>query len=179
MLKKVTFTPVTIQILEFLAQDPNSSFHSRDVARSARVSSGAASLTLRKLQRAQLLSMEKKGKMKFYRVDLSNPVSRQFKVLFNLQALGGLLEALKEDTDRAILFGSCAEGTDAKDSDMDLFILTQDDARVKDILRMFRNKLHRNLSPIIVDGESLTRLRKEDKALHESISRGIILWQRE
>ena len=123
--------------------------------------------------------MEKKGKMKFYRVDLSNPVSRQFKVLFNLLGLERVLDALRGSSDRVVLFGSSAEGTDAKDSDIDLFILTQDTARVKDILSLFQNKLDRNLSPIIADSQNLARLRRGDRSLYESISRGIVLWQRE
>jgi len=179
MFKKLIFTSVTIRVLRFLSEDPASSFHSRQVAKRARVSSGAASLTLRSLHRSKLLELDRKGGMKFYRVDLSNPVARQFKVLFNLLFLEELVLALKEHTERVTLFGSSGEGTDGKHSDMDLFVLTTDAARAKGVLRMFQKRLNRKLSPIIVDAGGLARLRRDDPTLYENISRGILLWQRE
>ncbi len=179
MLKNMIFTPVTIRVLQFLSEDPGDSFHSREVARRAGVSSGAASLTLRKLHKNGLIIFEKKGRMKFYRADLSNPVSRQFKVLFNLLSLQRLFASLKDRSDRLILFGSSAEGTNARDSDVDLFILTQEPAKVKEIVRSFRDKLDRNLSPIIADSQGLAKLRRGDRSLYENISRGVVLWQKE
>src|SRR5438067_1329034 len=80
----INLTAVTLTILRFLAQDPDSSFHGREIAEKTGVSSGAASITLRVLEGSGLLEMEEKGRMKFYRFNLSNPVSREFKVLFNI-----------------------------------------------------------------------------------------------
>src|SRR5260370_40299324 len=89
MLRKmsINFTAVTMTILRFLAEDPDNSFHGRGIAESAGVSSGAASMTLRALQDSGLLGMEEKGRMKFDKLDLSNPVSREFKILFNISDL--------------------------------------------------------------------------------------------
>jgi predicted nucleotidyltransferase len=181
MLRKmsINFTAVTITILRFLAQDPDTSFHGREIAEKARVSSGAASMTLHVLHGTGLLEMEEKGRMKFYKFNLSNPVSREFKVLFNIMDLRNLVEDLKPDAERIILFGSGAEGRDAKDSDLDLFILTRDPSKVKDIARRAEKKLVRHLSSIIVDAQGELRLRRDEKPLYDNISRGRILWEKE
>ena len=175
----INLTAVTLTILRFLAQDPDSSFHGREIAEKTGVSSGAASITLRVLEGSGLLEMEEKGRMKFYRFNLSNPVSREFKVLFNIMDLRKLVEDLKGSTERIILFGSGAEGRDAKDSDLDLFILTSETSLVKDVVRRAEKKLVRHLSPIIVDAQVEIRLRKDERPLYDNISRGRILWEKE
>lgn len=179
MLKKLNITTATLQVLKLLASDPFNAYHTRDLSKAAKVSLGTASNALRSLHSAQLLNLEQKGKMKFYRISLTNPIARHFKILFTLMALDELVNQLKDHSERVILYGSCAEGTDAKESDIDLFILTQDRTRAKEIVWAAWKKMERKLSPIIVDGQGLAKIRTEDKPLHESINRGIVLWQRE
>ncbi len=74
---------------------------------------------------------------------------------------------------------SCAEGTDGKDSDVDLFILTRDPRPAKEVLKTFQKRLHRHLSPIIVSAEGLARIRRRDSPLFNSIVRGKVLWPKE
>jgi len=175
----INLTAVTLTILRFLALDPDRSFHGREIAERAGVSSGAASMTLRVLEGTELLEMEEKGRMKFYRFNLANPVSREFKVLFNIMDLRKLVEDLKGDAERIILFGSGAEGKDAKDSDLDLFILTREPSKARNVVRRTERKLVRHLSPIIVDAQGEIRLRRDQKPLYDNISRGRILWEKE
>jgi len=175
----MNYTAVTLKVLEYLGRDPAGSHHVREVAEEAGVSVGAASITLRALLGQRLVKADERGGSKFYSIDLSNAAAREFKILFNILALKGMVEALKEHSDRVVLFGSSAEGTDEKDSDIDMYVLARDPNEVKDILRRFQKKLVRNLSPIIVDAEGQMRLRKGDRPLFEEISRGRILWQRE
>lgn len=165
-------------IIEVLGNDPETRFHVRAVAERAKVSVGAASMVLRGLERSGLLTVEEEGNMKFYQYDLSDPVARQWKVLFNTTRLRPLAEALKEETERVILFGSTAEGTDTRDSDVDLFVLTQNEPLVKQILRDFRRKYSRQLSPLIMNAVGYSRLRRHDPSLYENISRGRVLWER-
>jgi predicted nucleotidyltransferase len=175
----MNYTAVTLKVLEYLARDPSGTHHVREVAEEARVSVGAASITLRALHGQGLVNADERGGSKFYSIDLSNPAAREFKILFNILALKDLVEALKEFAERVVLFGSCAEGTDEKDSDIDLYVLSQNRTMVKDVVRRFQKKLVRSLSPIIVDAEGQMRLRKGDKPLFDEISRGKVLWERE
>jgi predicted nucleotidyltransferase len=126
-----------------------------------------------------LVEKDKRGKTNLYRANLRNPVARQFKVLFSVLALNDLVDKIKRVSDRIILFGSCAEGTDVKDSDIDLFILTSDTATVNREIRRYQREIERKLSPIIIDPNELAKMKSRDKPLHERISRGITLWERE
>ena len=175
----INYTAATLAILEALARDPETSLHTRKVAEKARVSVGAASMILRTLEGRRLVEVEERGSMKFYRINLLNPLSREFKILFTVRDLTDLVESLKDSAIRVVLFGSCAEGTDTKDSDVDLFILTQDPQTVKVALGRFQKEFARNLSPIIVDAEGLARLRRRDKSLYDNVTRGKVLWERE
>jgi predicted nucleotidyltransferase len=109
---------------------------------------------------------------------MKNAVARQFKVLFNVYSLNELVEEIKQDCKRIILFGSCSEGTDVKESDVDLFILTNEKNRVKSIVNTYQ-KAGKRIAPIIVNSNEFIKLRREDKPLYDRILKGILLWESE
>ena len=175
----MNYTQVMLRLLDCLGRDPDRAYHVREAAEKARVSTGSASITLKALEGSRLVTMEERGGLKLYRFNLLNPVARQFKVLFTLLDLKDLVEALKHEADRIVLYGSCSRGTDAKDSDIDLFIVTRNPVMVKEILRKAQRRIARSLSPIIVPPGGLTRIQREDRPLFESILQGRVLWPKE
>ena len=175
----INYTAATLSILDTLSRDPDMSLYTREVAERSRISVGAASMILRVLEGSHMIDVEEKGGMKFYRINLLNPVAREFKVLFNVQRISRLVEPLKNYSDRIILFGSCADGTDGPESDVDLLVLTSEPQAAKDLFRLFQKKIDRHLSPIIVGAEGLARLRRDDKALFEQVYRGKTLWEKQ
>jgi len=117
--------------------------------------------------------------MVFYKLNLREPMVRQFKVLVNVCALKELLDTLKQHSRRIILFGSSAQGTDVRESDLDLFILTSEKSYVRSKIRAFNKSGGRKVAPIIVDANEFASLRREDRPLYENIERGITLWETE
>lgn len=117
--------------------------------------------------------------MVFYRLAMDNPVVRQFKVLLNVHQLKPLVDEIKEDSRRVVLFGSCSDGTDVKDSDVDLFILATEKRKIRDEISHFNIEVDRRISPIILDANEVVKLRMEDEPLYERIRRGVLLWGRE
>ncbi len=176
----INYSAVTIKVIHALGKDPTKSLHTRGVAENVKISTGAASMALRKLERSGMLLAEKKGNMKFYRIQLANPIARQWKVLFNITELQPLTEGLSDVTEQVVVFGSTADGTDTVESDIDLFILTENIHATKEILKKFeKHHSDRHLSPIIMDAQGYARLRRQDPALCENISRGKVLWEKE
>src|SRR5712692_1433104 len=159
----MNYTEVMLRLLDFLGQDPDAAYHVREVAEKAGVSTGSASITLRFLEGSGLLSLEERGGLKLYSFNLSNPVARQFKVLFTVHRLNDLVDALKKEADRVVLFGSSAKGTDAKESDIDLFIVTRNHSYICDNTPTTEKRIHRTLSPIIVPPGGLTKIEREDR----------------
>ena len=173
----INYSAKTLAILEALGKNPGKGLHTRRVADEAGVSTGEASTVLRALQGSGLLFMEEVGNMRFYRMNLANPIAREWKILFNITWLKSLTEELAQITDQVVLFGSLAGGTDTVESDVDLFILTQHEKMVKEALRKFEKRSDRHLSPIIMNAEGYARLRRQDQALYENVSRGKVLWE--
>ena len=180
MFKKMNFiTSKSLEILCFLLCNPMEQFYGREIARRTSVSVGAVNQFLRKFHKIGLVDMTKRGKTNLYRANLKNPAARQFKVLFNVLALNEMVEEIREDSDRIVLFGSCAEGTDVIDSDVDLFILTSNLETVQREVRRYEGKIDRRIAPIIVDSNELAKMKTRDKPFYERLSKGITLWERE
>jgi len=180
MFKKMNFiTSKSVEILYFILCNPMEQFHGREIARRTSVSVGAVNQFLRKFHKVGLVEMSRRGKTNLYRANLKNPVARQFKVLFNVLTLNEMVDKTKEKSDRIVLFGSCAEGTDVADSDIDLFVLTSDIETIQREVRLYERKIDRRIAPIIVDSNELAKMKTKDKPLYERISKGITLWERE
>lgn len=134
---------------------------------------------LRSFANLGLLLREKQGRMLFYRANMDNPLVRQLKILFTLLQLDDLIKQAKPSSHRIILFGSSAEGTDVKESDIDLLLLTNEKSQLTDVVHEFNAKSQRRIAPIILDPQGFSKLRREDTALFDRISRGMILWQKD
>jgi predicted nucleotidyltransferase len=180
MFKKMNFiTSKSLQVLHFLLSDPMGQFYEREISRQTNVSIGAVNQFLRNFHKMGLVEVQKRGKINLYRANLKNPVSRQFKVLFNMFTLNELITEISQVSDRVVLFGSCADGTDTKESDVDLFILTSEPSTIQRDIARYEEGMTRRISPIIVDSNEFARMRVNDKPLYERILRGIVLWEKE
>lgn len=180
MVQKLDFiTPTLSKVLDLFASNPLQEHHEREVMRLADVSKGSANRMLRELSERGFLTLRKRGRMVFYKLDLDNPSTRQFKILANVYSLNELVEKLKGAARRVVLFGSCAQGTDVKESDIDLLVITDDKDIVRKEINRFNTKEKRRVVPIIVDANGFAKLKREDRPLYDNIERGIVLWQTE
>jgi predicted nucleotidyltransferase/predicted DNA-binding transcriptional regulator len=179
MFKKLNLTKTQIDLLSFLARNPSTNWYGREISRTSRISVGAVNQTLRDFLRRGFVKREKRGKMYFYSIDLNEPVIKQFKVFLNVSDLDPLTRELRNHTKRIILFGSCAEGKDTEDSDIDLLIVTTEKEKTREIVNEWRNKYTRKLSPIILHSTEFARLPEKDKPFYDRVMRGIELWREE
>ncbi len=112
-----------------------------------------------------------------YRANMENSLLREFKVLLTLMEINTLIQHLKDASSRIILFGSCATGEDTADSDIDIFIETQDKNRTLDLIEYYQKKIERKLSPIIMNIFEFEQLKTKDKPLYERINMGKIIFE--
>jgi len=180
MPEKLDFiTPTVLKVLHVFHEDPMQELHEREVMRRAKISKGSANSILRNLSEVGVLERKKTGRMIFYRFNVRDPVARQLKILFRVYYLQKFVDRLKPYCQRVVLFGSCAEGLDVSESDIDLFILTQEKKEVTGEVNAYQKNLKRKLSPIIVNANEFATLKKEDRPLYERIEKGIVLWESE
>jgi len=180
MFKKLEFiTPTLMSVFELFLSDPMGEYHQREVARNTNVSVGSANGILKLLTDLDLLVRQRRGKMIFYKLNTGDAVVKQFKILLNVYSLKPLLCALRQYSRRIVLFGSSSQGTDVKESDVDLLVLTSEKALVRNEISQFNRKSERKVAPIIVDANEFVKLKRKDTALYENIEGGIALWQAE
>lgn len=105
-----------------------------------------------------------------------NPLVRQFRIFDNLLSLTGLVGQLKDYSRKIILFGSCSRGDDTIESDIDLFLLVDEDRQsmVKNIISEYQTD--RDIKPVIVDSTELMELQNNDRIFYEEIQKGFVLW---
>jgi predicted nucleotidyltransferase len=172
-------TPTLITVFELFLEDPMGEYHEREVVRAAKVSKGSANKILRLLAGQGFLTRERRGRMVFYGLNRAAAVVKQFKMLSNVYLLKGLTDRMKEESIRIVLFGSCAQGTDTKDSDIDLLVLSSTKNVIRRKIRDFNRTSDRKVAAVVIDTNELTTLKREDKPLYENVQRGIVLWEKE
>ncbi len=166
------------KVLYLLALNPYKEYYQRELSRATGVSIGYINKLMRKLLDLEIVSVEKRGKMCFYRYNLDNPISRELKRIFNILEIYELYRELRKYSKKIILYGSCSEGTDTLESDIDILIISREKDEVKGIINLHRDKLDRKLSPLILSQEEFLNLKNRDKPLYERITGGITLWEK-
>jgi predicted nucleotidyltransferase len=172
-------TPKVLTVLEFFLFDPLNEYYEREVAKKTNVSRGSAHNILVMLANVDFLTRKERGRMLMYRLNLKEPTVKQLKIAINTFELKKMVDKLKNYSRRVVLFGSCSQGTDTKDSDVDLLIVAMEKEPIGKLLSDFNKKNDRKIAPILVDMNEFIRLKNEDKPLYENIERGIILWEAE
>jgi predicted nucleotidyltransferase len=115
--------------------------------------------------------------MIFYRYNLNNPVAKQFKILINLAAVSGLARRLRGHSQQVTLFGSYAEGANVTSSAIDIFVLTREGNKVREIARDYGDNQGKKVSLVIVNPGELQVLKSKYRPLYKRILRGITLWE--
>jgi len=179
MPQKLDFmTQKSLLVLEFFFANSMEEFHEREIIRKVKISKGSANRILRKLAEVALLERTQKGRMVFYKLNAGDPFVKQMKIMSNLWTLRKFVDEIKGKTKKIILFGSCAEGTDVRESDIDILIITDEKRPVKESVSRFNQKSERKIAPLILDMYEFIKMKREDKPLFERIDRGVVLWEK-
>jgi predicted nucleotidyltransferase len=165
------------KVWDFLCRDPQRAFYGAEVAQETRLSKGGVSEILRAMTRQGLLRTEKKGRMVFYHVDARSPLVRQFKILRNVTLVEGLIQKIKPFCERVVLFGSCAQGEDTTESDMDIFIVSREKEQVRALVP--REKDRRKVQLVVKTPQEFMVLEKKEPVFYGEVQRGIVLWEKE
>lgn len=162
-------------LLRFLGRHYRDGFYVREIARLLGLGAGTVSETHARLSDAGLVHREERGRLVIYRAAMESPLLREVKVCATLIEINPLILRLQGNTTRIILFGSSATGDDTHESDIDLFIETEDAKTVAEDVAVVQARLDRDISPIILTPSGFRSLRTTDRALYERILKGKIL----
>jgi len=169
------------KVLSLLAKFSDNEFYEREVARKIGISFGSANKVLNELYSDGLLTRFQKGKMYFYRINSADPVFQQFKILNTIVLLRPLINELKFLARKVILYGSCAKGMDSSESDIDIFIVSdnkQNALRIVDKYSLGKGFEEVRIQPVILSPFELLKAEKIDKEFLSLVEEGVVLWEK-
>jgi DNA-binding transcriptional ArsR family regulator len=169
------------KVLSLLAKFSDQEFYERQVARRLGISYGSANQALNELYKAGAVLRRREGKMYFYSINSANVAITDFKKIVNLMLIEPLVERLKKLSNRVVLYGSCALGTDNSKSDLDLFIVSNNKDDVSEVIRDYKfSKGFEGIQIQIVIKTPVELLEGGDseRDFLEEVDRGIVLWEK-
>jgi len=163
------------KVLNFLLKHPSSFYMGKEVVSVTRVGKSAVNNALKELAKDGLVLQKKKGRMLFYSVNLDDSLIRSLKITENILLLKPIIKQIKKVSQKIILFGSFASGTNIEDSDIDLFILSGRPNNVRKIIR--ESFLAEKIQSIIKKPVDFIDFNKKNPLFYQEIGRGFILWE--
>ena len=95
-----------------------------------------------------------------------------------LLILDPLIQALKANSIRVVLYGSYSTGAFTSESDCDLFIASEDKEKVERFIDRFKRKTDLDIRPIIMSLVEWMQMEKGNPVFFGEINRGITLWEK-
>jgi predicted nucleotidyltransferase len=174
----ILFSTNSQKVLDFFLRHPGEEFLEREISAAVKISKSGTNYALRALADAGLIDRREKGKVFFCALNHKGPVVKQAKVLQAIMALNGLIEGLRNMASKVILFGSASRGEDIAESDIDLFIVTNNSPEsINKICRAVR--MDRKLQLVIRTETGYAELQQKDPFFYAQIEKGIVLWEKE
>ena len=132
MYKKIRITENTLQVLSLFTNDFSREYYIREVEKLLKISPRTAQLILEDLEDKGIIESKTKGKIKTYRIKLSEFTKRylifveQYKAIAFLEKHLMIKEIVEKITPTikgiGIIFGSYVKEIEKKESDLDIFI---------------------------------------------------------
>ena len=176
----IVFT-VNQKVLSLFAKFSDKEFYERQIARKLGIGYSSANGALNELYSAGVIKRRREGRMYFYSVDRSSPIVIAYKKLVNLLLIEPLAEELKKISNRIILYGSCADGSDRSGSDVDLFVVSNKKDTVLETVGNFKftqgfEDIH--IQTVVKTPVELLQMKGPEQAFIEEVERGVVLWER-
>ncbi|MEK6926377.1 MAG: nucleotidyltransferase domain-containing protein [Nanoarchaeota archaeon] len=165
-------------ILKEFFEYPDKGFYVRELARRIKVNHTSVSQHLKILVKEGLLKIEKEEIYPKYKVAASQKFF-YIKQFYNLEKIreSFIIEVLQHQYDfpTIVIFGSYAQGIDNKNSDIDLFVLTNIKEKFKGKIEEYEKKLNREISLHFFTKKEFEEAKKKNKELINNIANGIVV----
>jgi predicted nucleotidyltransferase len=164
-----------LKILDYLTASADGKGFISLIARDTSISKGEVSKAVKVLKDGGLVSSEQNGRNMVCFIDRRLPVFTRLRTAFNLLEIIPRTALLQKCSDKIVLFGSCADGTDTVESDIDLLVITRDKTKAEKSARKI--KLSRPVQWVIKTPQEYVILNSKEKVFAEEIGKGLTLWE--
>lgn len=176
--KKLTqslYNLTPMKILSFFSLHPGEVFSAQEIAGGLCTSRGATHQSLQLLLKFNIISREAKGNMFLYMLNNDNVSIVHFRIFESLLRLQEITKQIKPFCSQVILFGSCAVGTNTGESDIDLFIKSENKTKVRKIINRYGCDM--KINAVIQDALEMVEAEQADKEFYKQVKKGVILWE--
>lgn len=163
------------RLLAQLIDAPGERYHLRELARRAHTSAGTASRELGRLAADGVVISEIEGRQRYYRVNTASPLFEPLRDL--VRRTIGAPALLRRHLDgvagveRAMIFGSYADGRLKADSDIDLLVIGMPDRdALTDALEAAGQELGRDVNEVVMTERELDERRRRQDGFVLSVS---------
>lgn len=170
------------KVLSLFLAYPERHFYGSEISKKIRISIGQTSKILSDLLAAGVVVKERKGKTELYNIAEMTPELRLFKILNTVMNIAPLVILLKPMSTRILLFGSCAKGMNAEESDLDILVVSGDREQVLNTVAKFSPKEHygfAEIKPVMKTPAEWARLEAKDPVFFAEVHKGIVLYEKE
>lgn len=164
-----------LKILNYLTASSDGRGFISQIARDIGISKGEVSKAVKVLKDGGLVHSEQNGRNMVCSVDRRLPVFARLRTAFNLLEIMPQIAVLHNCADKIVLFGSCADGMDTADSDIDLLVITRDKTKAEEAARKI--KLPRSVQWVIKTPQEYVVMNSKEKVFTEEVGKGIVLWE--
>lgn len=174
-IKKQLHNQTPLRILSFISLRFEKLFSAGEISKQTKSSKGATNQALRLFLALDILKREKKGNLFLYKVNFESFVLRQFKIFENAVKLQPIIKEIRPYCWEITLFGSCADGSNAENSDIDIFIKSEHKSKIRKIINKYDEDF--KIRPVIQDSLELVSAQKTDSVFFEQVRKGIVIWK--
>jgi predicted nucleotidyltransferase len=186
MLEEYNINQTTLKILGLYLDDYKKSLHLREISRETKTDVKAIQLQLKKLEKINVFSSIIRGRNKDYHLNLDNVTTKYYLVMAEVFVSiiylkrNFLIKKIVEEIENKIhypliLFGSFAKGTYTKESDVDIFVISDKKINTNSIIEA-TNIVGRKISLKSTSRQQFLKgLQNNDPLIKEIVSNHIIL----
>lgn len=169
------------KVLSLFLAYPTHHFYGSEISQKVRISTGQTSKILTELLRAGVVEKERKGKTELYNLTEMTPELRLFKAMNTVLNIAPLVQRLKPMCRIVMLYGSCANGLNVEESDLDLLAVSSSREQVLDAVSRFSPRAHygfTEIKTVIKTPAEWAGLEKKDPVYFAEVQKGLVLYEK-
>ncbi len=160
---------VPMKIFSFFSENPSLEFSETEVRKKLKLSRGSTNKWLNLLSKHKILSVQVKGRMNLYKLNIESPIVKQFRILLNISKIFPLLSEVKNV--QIYLYGSVARGEDLEDSDIDLLIIGKKSEEILTAIRKIESSLGKRVKASFYSELEWSQIARKDPAFYERVEK--------
>ena len=167
---------IELKILSLFFDNPEKAFLIREISRIIKVNHTTVRQYLKKIEKEEYVKLENEGIYKSYKSNITRKYLN-LKLFYNLEMVrsSGIIEFIEKELSYPIiiLFGSYAQASNNKDSDIDMFIMGEVKKELP--LNKFENFLKRKVSIHLFNKRDFEVLKRKNPMLVNNLVKGIVI----